>query len=503
MRARRTWSLRRRLLLGLTILVAAIAITNGILTITASHTQLIARLDQQLASAAERTRMVFDRAPGEHPPREGQPPRPVTEFLPGQGAGAIGVLVVEGRTVSSGYVGADGTAHDLSSVQLDALLAPDAADRASTIDLGGELGRYRAVRTEADGGRVVAVNALSLRDVDQTTAGLIGTTTLVSTLGLLVAVLLGWLVIRVAIRPLDRVAVIATRVSQRPLESMASVPERVSDTSARTEVGRVGLALNELLDSVESALVSRDAGEQKLRRFISDASHELRTPLAVIRGYTDLADGDAIEVPDELRRPLQRINAESVRMTAMVEDLLLLARLDEGRELRLEPAVVSVIVADALADAHVAGRDHDWHLELPDDVLDAEVDADPERLHQVLANLLSNARTHTPAGTAVEVQVSADAERVTIAVIDDGPGIPPAALPGLFERFTRVDASRTRGTGGSGLGLAIVQAIVVAHHGSVTVESRPGRSRFLVTLPRSGRNPVAASGTDGGSAGGS
>jgi two-component system OmpR family sensor kinase len=485
---RRPWSLRARLLLGLTILVAAIALTDGILTITASHTQQIARLDQQLDSAAQRTRMVFDRAPDRRPP-PAQQPRPVTEFLPGQGAGAIAVLVVEGSMVSAGYVGDDGAAHDLSDAQLDALLTLPASDTARTVDLGGELGRYRVVRTVADGGRVVAVNGLSLRGVEQATTGLIANTALISGTGLVIAVLLGLLVIRVAICPLDRVAAVATRVSQRPLESKVAVPERVpeADTSLHTEVGRVGKALNELLDRVEQALVARDAGEQRLRRFISDASHELRTPLAVIRGYTDLADGDAVEVPDELRRPLQRIGAESVRMTSMVEDLLLLARLDEGRELKREPTDIAAVVADAVADAHVAGPEHVWRMELEDDVLDVQVDADAERIHQVIANLLGNARTHTPAGTTVDVTVSADADSVTVSVADDGQGIPAEALPELFERFTRVDGSRTRGTGGSGLGLAIVRAIVEAHHGVVDVDSEPGRTCFRVRLPRTGR----------------
>ncbi|MDT0156223.1 ATP-binding protein [Microbacterium sp. ARD32] len=480
------WSLRGRLLLGLTLLVAAIAVTNGVLTVTASHSQLIARLDQQLIGAAERTRMVFDRAPGDRPPRD-QPPRPVTEFLPGQGAGAIGLLVVEGKTLSAGYVADDGTAHDFSDKQLDALLALDAAHTAVTIDLGGDLGDYRVIRTEADRGRVVAVNGLSLRDVEQTTASLIANTALVSAAGLLLAVLLGWLIIRVAIRPLDRVAGIATRVSQHPMESKVSVPERVpaADTSPRTEVGRVGLALNDLLNSVEQALVARDAGEQKLRRFISDASHELRTPLAVIRGYTDLAEGDAIDVPEPLRRPLQRIGAESVRMTSMVEDLLLLARLDEGRELRREPTAVAAVLADAVADAHVAGPEHVWQLDLPEHMLEVEVDADPERLHQVFSNLLGNARTHTPAGTRVQVRMQADASTATVEVIDDGPGIPADALPDLFERFTRVDHSRTRDTGGAGLGLAIVRAIVEAHGGTVEVQSESGRTCFRVLLPRS------------------
>lgn len=487
MRARKPWSLRRRLLLGLTMLVAAIAVTTGTLTIASSHSQLISRLDQQLLSAAERTALVLSRMPDAGlvaPPSPSLRP-PVTEFLPGQGAGAIGILIVDGETFAAGYVGADGQAHDLSDDELGSLRAV-AAGSASTVDLGEDLGRYRVVRTEADNGNVIAINGLSLADVEATTATLIANTAIVSVIGLIIAMLLGSLIVRIAIRPLDRVAAIATRVSQRPLESKVAVPERVSaaDTSPRTEVGRVGLALNELLGRVESALVSREAGEQKLRRFIADASHELRTPLAVIRGYADLAERDAVEVPSELRHPLERISAESARMTSIVEDLLLLARLDEGRELRLERAGIAMLVADAVADAHVAGPEHRWLLDLPEEDIEMEIDADAGRIHQVIANLLANARTHTPAGTTVEVRLRGDAESVTLFVADDGPGIPAHALPDLFERFTRVDESRTRRTGGSGLGLAIVRAIVDAHSGDVKVESRPGRTQFQVTLPR-------------------
>lgn len=479
--------MRRRLLLGMSVLVAAIAVTNGALTIASSHSQLVERLDQQLTSAAERTTLVLSRVPdaGSVMPPPMDPGPPVTDFLPGQGAGAIGILIIGGETIAAGYVGADGAAHDLSEEQLEALHAV-AAGSAATVDLGGDLGRYRVVRTETDDGGVIAINGLSLGDVEATTASLIANTAIVSVIGMIMAVLLGSMIVRVAIRPLDRVAATATRVSQRPLESKVALPERVpaADTSPHTEVGRVGLALNELLGRVESALVSREAGEQRLRRFIADASHELRTPLAVIRGYADLAERQPIEMPEELRHPLQRIGAESARMTSIVEDLLLLARLDEGRELRLSRTGVSMVVADAVADAHVAGPDHRWLLDLPEEDIELEIDADAGRIHQVVANLLTNARTHTPAGTQVEVALRGAADSVTLTVTDDGPGIPPASIPDLFERFTRVDESRTRRTGGSGLGLAIVRAIVDAHSGEVSVESRPGRTRFQVTLPR-------------------
>lgn len=486
MRARNPWSLRRRLLLGLTVLVAAIAVTNGALTISSSHSQLISRLDQQLLSAAERTAIVLSRIPDAGtvtPPPDSRPP--VTEFLPGQGAGAIGILIVDGETFAAGYVGADGEAHDLSDDELGALRAVPAG-AAITVDLGGDLGRYRVVRTEADNGNVISINGLSLADVETTTATLIVNTAIVSVIGLIIAMLLGSVIVRVAIRPLDRVAATAARVSQRPLESRVAVPERVSaaDTSPRTEVGRVGLALNELLGRVESALVSREAGEQQLRRFVADAGHELRTPLAVIRGYAALAERDAVELPPELRHPLERISAESSRMTSIVEDLLLLARLDEGRELRMERTGIAMLVADAVADAHVAGPEHRWQLDLSEEDIEMEIDADAGRIHQVIANLLTNARTHTPDGTTVDVRLRGNADWVTLFITDDGPGIPADALPDLFERFTRVDESRTRRTGGSGLGLAIVRAIVNAHSGDIRVESRPGRTLFQVTLPR-------------------
>lgn len=487
MKTRQSWSLRRRLLFGFTLLVAAIAVTNGALTITSSHTQLVARLDQQLTSAAERTADVLSRIPDREtmpPPSTARPP--VTDLLPGQGAGAIGILFVDDEMIAAGYVGADGESHDLSDAQLSVLTEHSLAGSPQTVDLGGELGRYRVVRTEADGGRAVVINGLALADVEATTASLIANTAIVSAVGLLLAVFLGFLVLRVALRPLNRVAATATRVSQRPLGSKVSVPERVpvADTSATTEVGRVGLALNELLDSVESALVSREAGEQKLRRFIADASHELRTPLAVVRGYADLALRDVIDEPEAMRHPLQRIGAEAARMSSLVEDLLLLARLDEGRELRMTRTGLAMLVADAVADAHVAGPGHRWHLELPDDDLEVEIDADPERVHQVLANLLSNARTHTPAGTTVEVGLRSGSASVVLTVTDDGPGIPPNAVDELFERFSRVDESRARATGGSGLGLAIVRAIVDAHGGTVGVVSTPGFTRFTIELPR-------------------
>jgi two-component system OmpR family sensor kinase len=214
---------------------------------------------------------------------------------------------------------------------------------------------------------------------------------------------------------------------------------------------------------------------------VADASHELRTPLASIRGYAELTRRGGAELPEDVRHSLSRIESEATRMTGLVEDLLLLARLDEGRELQQKPVDLSRIIVDAVSDAHAAGPDHTWDMELPEEPL--EVIGDQARLHQVVVNLLANARVHTPAGSTVQVVLEKQEDRVLLRVIDNGPGIPQEQMPELFERFTRGDASRTRATGSTGLGLAIVNAVVQAHHGSVTVTSEPGKTMFTVSLP--------------------
>jgi two-component system OmpR family sensor kinase len=258
------------------------------------------------------------------------------------------------------------------------------------------------------------------------------------------------------------------------------MPDRVPVDAPRTEVGRVGTALNTLLGKVESSLAVRFASEQKLRRFVADASHELRTPLASIRGYAELGRRPT-RLPADTARSLERIESESIRMSTLVEEMLLLARLDAGRDLRVAEVPLGGLLVEALADAQVAGPDHTWLLELPD--ADVEVRGDADRLRQAIGNLLANARLHTPAGTTVTATLVAADSGATITVTDDGPGIPAELQPALFERFTRGDDSRSRRAGSTGLGLAIVAAIVEAHGGTVEVESAPGRTEFRVTLP--------------------
>jgi two-component system OmpR family sensor kinase len=281
------------------------------------------------------------------------------------------------------------------------------------------------------------------------------------------------------------VAATATQVAERPLASgEVALPERVPYADPRTEVGQVGSAFNRMLGHVEAALGRRAASEARLRRFAADASHELRTPLAAIRGYAELARRHPGPVPDDIAHALSRVESESARMSVLVDELLLLAQLDAGRPLAKEPVDLTRLAIDATSDAKAASGDHRWMLELPDEPVGVE--GDEHRLHQVLANLMSNAAKHTPPGTTVTVAVAAgeDPGTVELSVTDDGPGIPEDLQPALFERFVRGDSARSNGGGSTGLGLAIVQAVTVAHGGSVDVTSRPGRTRFVITLPR-------------------
>ena len=353
------------------------------------------------------------------------------------------------------------------------------------------------------------VTGLPLTTVNETLERVENTEHVLFAVALGLAVILGASLVQLSLRPLRRVAATATKVTELPLDSgEVTLPAGVPDTDPRTEVGQVGAAFNRMLFHVERALGRRAASEARLRRFAADASHELRTPLSAIRGYAELALRHRGPVPEDVTHALSRVQSESARMSVLVDDLLLLARLDAGRPLEREPVDLSRLAIDVTSDARVARREHHWRLDLPSDPI--LVRGDEHRLHQVLANLMSNAGKHTPPGSTVSValhvqaasgvdsQVAPDsgtvergarpgAPRVELSITDDGPGIPPELLPELFERFTRADTSRARDLDAAGkstgLGLAIVDAVVAAHGGSITVTSRPGRTRFAIFLP--------------------
>ena len=318
---------------------------------------------------------------------------------------------------------------------------------------------------------------------------MIGLEVVLSLLAMAGAVVAARAVVSRSLRPLNRVAATAQQVSRLELgrgEVALAVRVPPEDADPTSEVGRVGHAFNHMLANVEEALGARHASETKVRQFVADASHELRNPLAAIRGYAELTRRDRADMPEGAAYAMSRVESEAERMSRLVEDLLLLARLDSGPDLEVGPCDVSEIVINAVSDARAAGQDHAWRLSLPEDPVLAL--GDRHRLHQVVANLLANSRAHTPPGTAVSAAVSVEGRSALIQISDDGPGIPFDIVDRVFERFTRADASRVRSSGSpaggsTGLGLAIVAAVVDAHHGSVGVTSRPGETAFTVRLP--------------------
>jgi two-component system OmpR family sensor kinase len=403
---------------------------------------------------------------------------------PGQSAGMLVAVVSESGAITAGILDRRGNPEivpDGTLVTEDVLEAQQAGNRPFTLEPVGE-GTFRAVSAATGTQRLII--GLPLEEVDAATTRLIVIILIVTIGGVGAAIVAGRLLVRWELRPLERVANTATRVSQLPLASgSGTITERIAteDTDPRTEVGQVGAAMNAMLGHVDRSLSARRESEEKVRRFVADASHELRTPLASIRGYAELTRRTGQKMPEQVRHSLDRIESEAERMTGLVEDLLLLARLDEGRELQHDRVDLSRIIIDAVSDANAAGPDHDWRMSMPDDPV--MILGDAPRVHQVVANLLANARVHTPAGTVVTVGIAPRGDSVDLTVSDNGPGIPRKDLATLFERFTRGDASRARATGTTGLGLAIVNAVVTAHGGTVSVESRKGKTVFTVSLP--------------------
>ena len=472
-------TLRRRLVLGIVALLALVSVVIGIASVAFLRGTLMGQLDRQLVQSA-------DRALGAIEGPFGGGPDGGSGLERGQGAGTLVAIAVGDTVAFARFLDVQGAQRGLSSDQQAQLLAlePDAGPVSA--DLGGDLGTYRFIaESSALGGTVIT--GLPQRDVDSTIAQLIAVVVIVTLLGIAFAVVAGTAVVRRALRPLDRVAQTATDVAALELDRgdvALAVRVPTEDTDRRTEVGTVGYAINGMLGHIAKALSARRESENKVRRFVSDASHELRTPLASIRGYAELIRMVGHDLPDDVVHALGRIESESTRMTAIVEDLLLLARLDEGRELERAPVDLTRVLLDAVSDAHAAGRDHAWGLDLPEEPV--TVLGDGSRLHQVIVNLLANARVHTPAGTRVTTSLEIEGGAAPMAVVrvaDDGPGIDQALLPSLFERFVRGDGSRSRATGSTGLGLAIVQGVVAASGGSVAVESAPGDTVFTVRLP--------------------
>ena len=486
----RSWTLKRRLTVTVAALLALATVLIGLVSVLALRGFFIDPLDLQLQQAIVRSQAAVGGAGEESMPgnrdggRNRDRDRENTEgalLAPGQQAGTLIAVVDSSGVVTAGLLANNGQVNLIESSDAARLSSQSIGARPEPVNIRSE-GEYRVMAVPASTGEKLVIG-LPMTEVDATTARLVLVIFVVSALGLLGSIVAGRALVGYALRPLEAVTKTASRVSRLPLDRDATALDEVQlpDMDDRTEVGRVGNALNNMLGHIGRALAARQASEDKVRQFVSDASHELRTPLASIRGYAELTRRSGAKLPADTVHSLARIESEATRMTGLVEDLLLLARLDEGRELDAKSVDLTRIVLDCVSDAHAAGPDHDWKVDVADQPV--VVTGDSARLHQVVVNLLANARVHTPTGSVVTVGLSETATDAQLTVSDNGPGIPAAQLPTLFERFSRGDSSRTRATGSTGLGLAIVHAVVTAHHGTVDVASRKGRTVFTVTLP--------------------
>ncbi len=479
--------LSRRLVIGLLVVMSATMVVVAAATFVGVRSWMVERIDASLTSG----KSAVVSGGNDHDDRG----RPVNDvFRPWTSNGAsIYKVFPDGTASPLGY--AAGQAPTLSAGDTEALASvpTDAGADPVTISMDS-LGTSRAVAVPVvvfgPGGavseRYTAVAVIPMSRATEVAGRLLLVELVAMGIALLIAGLAAAWFIRRSLRPLREVAETAGAVARLPLErGDVDIPRRVPDPVPTTEVGQVGLAVNAMLDHVESSLRTRADTEDRLRRFVSDAGHELRTPLAAVRGYAELMRRGAGADPQEAKRAAERIEAAASRMGLLVEDLLLLASLDEQRPLAHDTIDLRALVAEAVAEAATAGPDHAWSV-VPGGG-PVTVVGDGLRLHQVVSNLLANARAHTPAGTAVSAVVSTDGATATIEVRDDGPGFPEDLLPRATERFARGDASRSRATGGSGLGLAIVKAVAEAHGGTLTVaNSESGGAVVRLVLPVSG-----------------
>lgn len=456
-------------LLTLTVSVTSIAVMRQV---------LLDRLDNQLSDFGARVQVQALEALYTQSPNISPDPR--------GGPGAIAVLQYQGQTQFAYYVTGDNTAEQLSQTQISRITSGAGEPWQShtvSMDLRGDY-RVLEVPLSEDLPDMQLFVALPMSEMNQTMLALtmVIVTSAIAAGTLLVA--LADVTIRRAMRPLTNVVATTERISQLPLDSGdVHLSTRVEIVDPATEVGRVGESVNRMLNHIETSLSVRAASENRMRQFVADASHELRTPLAAVRGYAEITRLHERGMSDDAQMSLQRIEAAANRMSALVNDLLLLARLDEGREVRFAEVDLKKLVVEAVADAQAAGPTHPVELDIPED--EVLVQGDLLRLQQVFANLLANARVHTPDGTSVEVTVEVDGADAVVTVADNGPGIPAELQERLFGRFVRGDASRSRVAGSSGLGLAIVKALVEAHGGSIDGANRPDQpgARFVVRLP--------------------
>jgi two-component system OmpR family sensor kinase len=478
-------SLRARVLASVLLLAAAGLVALAAVTYAEQRSFLLGRIDQEVTAAGPALGQALNSAgitvagsPASLPD-EGPDGDDAGHKRPG---GKPNLNLPPGtygqRREASGKV----LGHVFISYEQTAAAAPEIPAKVPigklfTVGSAGSSGlRYRAYASHDAQDSGLTVVAIPLHDVDQTLNRLLLVEALVIA-GVLAALgVSAFFVVRLGLRPLDRMEVTAGQIAAGDLS------RRVSPATSKTEVGRLGLALNAMLERLEQAFAQRKASEERLRQFLADASHELRTPLASIRGYAELFRMGATRNEGETETAMRRIEDESKRMGVLVDDLLTLARLDEAPEPRRASVDLAELARDAVEDARATAPERTIELDAP---VPALVSGDSHQLRQVLANLMRNALVHTPAGTPIEVSVQQSDERVTVSVRDHGPGLPDVSPEHLFDRFWRAEAGRERGKAGAGLGLAIAAGVLDAHAGQISASNAAGGGAlFVVTLPK-------------------
>jgi two-component system OmpR family sensor kinase len=471
----REWTLKNRLVLGVSLLAALGFLLSGILAQSAYRTFLLQEVDSQLTTIVESSLLRLDRAgiEAEEGADSRKPFRPLEPLRGVPTAVALTLIDFQGQILGS--VGGDLSASKIE-IALDRVLDRDSYGVPFTFESSDS--HYRVLALELPSREGIVIASISLEDVDDSIARLQYLMLLIGVATLILIIVLSRRAISISLKPLAAVESTAEAIAEGDLSA------RLPDTKPKTEVGRLVGSLNQMLTRIEESFALRVKSEERLRRFVADASHELRTPLTAIRGFAELHRQGAVTGEEKTRELIARIEDESIRMGTLVEDLLLLARLDQSPEIERNPVNLNEVLLSAAESARASSHDHKISIDLPDEELFTL--GDRNRIFQVVANLLENARNHTPAGTLISVSLTEHEDEIRIDVRDSGPGIEKVDLDRIFERFYRADSSRsrTRKSEGSGLGLSIVKAVMQAHGGDVTVDSKVGEgSTFTLHFP--------------------
>ena len=490
----RPHTLRAKLTWGLVVLLALSCATVGLTSVFALRSYLTGQLDHQLADSGCLFPSSLQQPADAQQQSDGSTSYGETESdrradTRGQAIGTFGARLTDAKVSDAAVVRSNRrTSVTLSAADEATLngIPTDGNAHSVTLSTLGDYRAYACVGRDDD----ILISALPLAPLQETVRRLAMVSSMVFGGALVITGVAGALWVRRSLHPLRRVTETAAAVATLKLDSgEVTLPGPTAAGDPHSEAGQVAAALDRMLGHVQDALAKRHTSEERLRSFAADASHELRTPVASIRGHAELALRHPGPVPDKVERALDRVAAEAARMSAMVDDLLLLARLDAGRPLQREVVDVTRLVIDCTDDARAASPGHGWALDLPETPV--TVTGDSHRLAQVLTNLLANARLHTPAGTLVTVRlVQGGPGRCELSVTDNGPGIPPELRQTLFERFTRADRRHPgtgTGGGGAGLGLSIAAAVVAAHQGTLSFRSVQGSTVFTVLLPENPR----------------